>query len=247
VGQGSNETVLLISANEGRYQWMPTKGQIYVCNLPFVQQHAAAFGIMIDMNRLNIDNLQVPDIAAWSTWLQPGECVFLFGPSGSGKTRLLRAIADLDLHEGLIELDGESRRQIPAHEWRSRVALLPAESCWWHEKVGKHFTDCDTDLLERLGFSKAVMDWEILRLSTGEKQRLALLRALSANPSVLLLDEPTANLDKIFTQVVEEIISELRQQKHISVIWVTHDDAQMKRIAERGWHIRDCCLVETTV
>ncbi|HEC28715.1 MAG TPA: ATP-binding cassette domain-containing protein [Gammaproteobacteria bacterium] len=199
------------------------------------------------MNRLNIENLQVLDLAAWSTGLQPGECVFLFGPSGSGKTRLLRAIADLDLHEGMIELDGESRRHMLAHEWRARVALLPAESCWWNEKVGEHFTNCDTDLLARLGFSEAVMDWEILRLSTGEKQRLALLRALSANPSVLLLDEPTANLDKIFTQVIEEIVGELRQQKNVSVIWVTHDDAQMKRIAKRGWHIRNCSLVETTV
>jgi ABC-type iron transport system FetAB ATPase subunit len=165
--------------------------------------------------------------------LRAGECLVIAGPSGAGKTLLLRAIADLDVHDGEVRLDGASACEMKAHLWRQQVGLLPAESQWWAERVGDHFNACDEKLLARLGFSPEVMDWEISRCSTGERQRLSLLRLLQNKPSVLLLDEPTASLDAENVARVEELIGQLRHERDIAVLWVSHDPSQAERIASR--------------
>ena len=70
-----------------------------------------------------------------------GECVCISGPSGTGKSQLLRAIADLDPHDGEVRLDGEAAGSIKPHRWRNRVGLLPPESHWWLPTPGGHFAD----------------------------------------------------------------------------------------------------------
>ncbi len=158
----------------------------------------------------------------------------LSGPSGSGKTLLLRSIADLDLNQGEVFLEGVAREQISAPLWRQQVAYLPAESAWWGKHVGDHFNEFDTELLAQLGFDHTVEDWEINRLSTGERQRLALLRALSREPRVLLLDEPTANLDPDITIVMEEVVQSYCRDHEAGFIWVSHDPMQRQRLGVRN-------------
>lgn len=189
------------------------------------------------MNNIIAQNIQMLALPVWNFEVKSGECVFLAGPSGSGKTILLRAIADIDQHQGSVKLNGVPAKKIPAHEWRSKVALVPAETYWWHETVAAHFDQVDEKGLAEFGFGKEVMGWDVGRLSTGEKQRLGLLRALQQQPQLLLLDEPTANLDKSYTQIVEQYIDGLVKDGGMSVIWVTHDEEQKARIANRGWQI----------
>jgi len=193
---------------------------------------------------LKVNHLQILKLQPWSFTLEAGEAIYLSGPSGSGKTRLLRAIADLDPHQGEIFLNGQSQTAMPANEWRKRVAFLPAESQWWDDQVGGHFRDYDADLLTQLGFKPEAMRWEVARLSSGEKQRLALLRALEESPEILLLDEPTANLDPQCTRVIETCIQNLRDDSKIAAIWVTHNSDQVKRVSSRGWVIDDDKLRE---
>lgn len=193
---------------------------------------------------LVVNNLQILALEPWSFSLTNGECLFLSGASGSGKTRLLRAVADLDPHEGDMQLDGISYLGMPAHEWRKKVAFVPAESQWWCAQVGGHFEQYDRELLTDLGFKEDVMSWEVARLSSGEKQRLALLRALAQHPSVLLLDEPTANLDQHCTEVIERTVQHYRQHTGMGVIWVSHDAAQLARITQHGWTIQGSQLLE---
>ena len=161
---------------------------------------------------------------------EQGQCICIYGESGSGKTLLLRAIADLDPNDGSVELDNQPRDSIAANQWRRQVTYLPAESFWWHNSVGEHFESNDTDW-SILGLSKQIAEWQVSRLSSGERQRLALLRALDHKPKVLLLDEVTANLDEDNTMKVEALIKSCLQQGLI-VIWVSHDKAQRKRIAD---------------
>lgn len=111
--------------------------------------------------------------------IAPGETVAIQGPSGAGKTLLLRAIADLDPHTSKVSLDGNPGETIPAREWRRQVGLLPAESQWWHDRVGPHFERTDDSFLEPLGFGRDVLDWSVTRLSMGERQRLGLARLLA--------------------------------------------------------------------
>jgi ABC-type iron transport system FetAB ATPase subunit len=169
--------------------------------------------------------------------LAAGECITLSGPSGSGKSRLLRAIADLDLHAGEAFVDQQSQRTMSGPQWRKRVGLLPAECFWWGERVAEHFLEWDNALLQALGFGPEVGDWENSRLSSGERQRLGLARLLANKPEVLLLDEPTANLDRENSQRVEELIRAWQRERHCAVIWVSHDREQQRRVAKRHYTI----------
>lgn len=166
--------------------------------------------------------------------LSPGELVGLSGPSGCGKTQLLRALVDLDVNSGDVSLDNSSRDRMAPTEWRTRVGLLPAESRWWEATVGEHFPMIDEPAFERLGFAAdEVAGWKVERLSSGEKQRLALLRLLANRPQVLLLDEPTANLDEDNTHRVESLVADYLQDHQAACLWVSHDRAQAERIARR--------------
>jgi len=163
-----------------------------------------------------------------------GECVALMGPSGAGKSVLLRMLADLDPHEGDAFLDGLPCAAMPAPAWRRQVAYVPADSGWWSVRVADHFA-ADTDyaaLLPRLDIAAQAATWPVARLSTGERQRLALLRALRPAVRVLLLDEPTSGLDADSVARVEALLRE-QLQAGLAILMVTHDRAQAQRLATR--------------
>jgi putative ABC transport system ATP-binding protein len=166
--------------------------------------------------------------------LAAGDCIAVKGPSGAGKTLLLRAIADLDPDRGLVSLEGRDRSTIPGPEWRRLVGYMPAELGWWAETVGEHFGDwtAAAAVLTNLGIPEEAKSWPIARLSTGERLRLALVRALIIRPKVLLLDEPTAALDAASLAVVESLIA-TRIRAGLAVLWVTHDAGQASRMGQR--------------
>ena len=184
-------------------------------------------------NNLKIVDLTVHMLSHIHLEVGAGQCVGLTGPSGSGKTLLLRALADMDPHGGQVWVNGRAAHDTPPEQWRRHVGLLPAESAWWHDTVGPHFDTDPQHWLERLGFDHDVLSWDIQRLSSGERQRLALVRLLELAPQVLLLDEPTANLDASNIARVEAILSEYRQQHHPAILWVSHDHAQLHRNCDR--------------
>ncbi|HSF96636.1 MAG TPA: ABC transporter ATP-binding protein [Thermohalobaculum sp.] len=182
---------------------------------------------------LDIKNLRTPLIGPVSFSVSEGECVAILGPSGSGKSLLLRAVADLDPNEGEVRLGTRERDRMPANIWRQAVALVPAESGWWTDRVADHF-DPDHEagpMLAAVGLPEA-MGWQVSRLSTGERHRLAIVRALCRAPKGILLDEPTAALDDEATAAIEALITEQCRQG-AAVILVTHDRDQAQRLAAR--------------
>ncbi len=183
---------------------------------------------------LEVENLSRPGLGPASFRVEAGECVAVRGPSGAGKSLLLRAIADLDPSSGRVMLDGVAREAISGPAWRRRVLYLAAESGWWGETVAEHFQDwaACAGSAERLYLPGDIGGAPVSRLSTGERQRLALLRAVERRPAVLLLDEPTAALDAAARDAVEALVGDLLAAG-TAVLWVSHDEAQAARVASR--------------
>lgn len=183
---------------------------------------------------LTVSGLRRPGIEPADLSVSKGECVAISGPSGAGKSLLLRAIADLDPNQGEVRLNGAAREAISAPEWRRQVVYVAPESGWWAGDVGAHFADRSraADLLSELALPPDALTWPVARLSTGERQRLALARALELAPRVLLLDEPTSGLDPEAASKVEELLRRRLAQGAVIVL-VTHDREQANRLAGR--------------
>jgi ABC-type iron transport system FetAB ATPase subunit len=183
------------------------------------------------MSSLRVERLCADGVRADRLEVNAGDCVAVYGPSGGGKTRLLRAIADLDQAEGEVWSGDLARSAMSGPEWRARVVFVAAESHWWADQVAAHAPTWPDQLLAAVGFDRDVLGWSVSRLSSGERQRLALVRALARRPGSLLLDEPTANLDTHNTERVERLLSNWRHASDGSVLWVSHDPEQRRRVA----------------
>jgi ABC-type iron transport system FetAB ATPase subunit len=193
---------------------------------------------------LEVRNLRRPMLGPVSLAIGGGECVCISGPSGTGKSQLLRAIADLDPHEGEVLLEGKPAVAVKPHRWRAQVGLLPPESHWWLPTPAEHFHDATMPSPDTLGLSDDILRTPVEQLSSGEKQRLALLRLLAMQPKVLLLDEPTANLDPANTLRAEALISQYRESRAAAVIWISHDPQQLARLDCRRLQLVDGGLQE---
>ncbi len=189
---------------------------------------------MTGTRQLDVVGLRVDGVGPVDMWLAPGECLALSGPSGSGKSRLLRAIADLDVHEGGVSCRGTAAEDLTPAEWRRRVGMLAADSQWWRDRVEEHF-DAPPPIgqLEALSLAPGLLGKPVARLSSGERQRFALLRLLANRPRVLLLDEPTANLDPDNVARVEKLVADYMAAEGAAVLWVSHDPLQTTRVAHR--------------
>ena len=189
---------------------------------------------------LRVDHLKVEPLPALSFSVADGECLAVEGPSGAGKTRLLRAIADLDAAPGQVFVDGVERGEVRGPKWRKLVRYASAEPAWWSDTARSAFdlrtrtaADRLPRLLSSLELNPKMLDRPLAELSTGERQRLALARALLDEPRVLLLDEPAAALDPQSTALVEELIK-FQMLAGRSVVLASHDQGQIERLA----HVR---------
>ena len=168
--------------------------------------------------------------------LQSGEIVAITGPSGCGKTTLLRCICGLEeLDEGRIELDGKDITYSLAEERGiglifQRPVLYPHLDVKGNLKLGSQDCDVSATLAEvdLIGFENRRVE----TLSGGEGQRIALARALLANPSVLLLDEPFSSLDEELSDKLLSDVRGLLKARNCPAILVTHNHDVAKKFAD---------------
>jgi len=192
---------------------------------------------LFQQNELGLAGVEIGELRAIDLIVPAGRICCLSGPSGSGKTRLFRAIADLDPHAGTVRVGQIDQQGIPAHLWRRKIGLIPADSQWWSDRVLDHFPagyrlEAFREHLTALGLSEQASAWNVSRLSSGERQRLALLRMLALKPQVLLLDEPTANLDAKSARKVQAFVRRRVEEEQLGCLWISHDPDQIEQIAD---------------
>jgi ABC-type iron transport system FetAB ATPase subunit len=189
-----------------------------------------------------VSGLKSPLAGPFTLEVPRGGALAISGASGAGKSLFLRMVADLDPNEGEVSLNGVSRASLPAHQWRRRIPYVAAESGWWGQGVHDHFAADQLaparGLAKRLGVGDAAFDGLVERLSTGERQRLALVRAFILDSPALLLDEPTGPLDPVSVGKVEDLLRE-RLAAGVVVVLVSHDPAQSARLGARRLRMVD--------
>ena len=185
----------------------------------------------------------VLDIEACS--VRRGEILAVVGPSGAGKSTLLRQLNFLETPQrGRLVFDGEavaagmplaSRRRVttvfqdPVMLRRSVMANLGYGAALRASPVSKAAL---LEWAERMGLA-ALKNQNARKLSAGEAQRVAVARALIARPDVLLLDEPTANLDPANVAFIERVLREENEARGTTMVLVTHNIFQARRLAHR--------------
>lgn len=185
-----------------------------------------------------------------------GEVLALVGPSGSGKSTLLRMLNFLEMPTtGTLQFDGQAISATPPLEQRRRVTAVFQHPALLRRSVAANIVyglglrgeklppDTLSDWLERLGLAHLAHQ-PAPRLSAGEAQRLAMARALVVRPDALLLDEPTANLDPYNVGLIERLVADEQRATGMTVVWVTHDIFQARRVANRAAFLLNGRLVE---
>ncbi len=190
--------------------------------------------------------------------IRRGEILALVGPSGSGKSTLLRLLNFLEApNSGEIEFAGErlaSGQEIPL-ALRRRVTtvfqrpMLLNRSVWDNINFGlrlrglKETRQTVQEVLREVGLEQLGRQ-RARTLSGGEAQRVALARAMVLRPEVLLLDEPTANLDPYNVGLIEGIVKRLNKEQHTTLVLVTHNVFQAHRLADRVAFLLEGKIVE---
>jgi putative ABC transport system ATP-binding protein len=194
--------------------------------------------------------------------VERGEMASIVGPSGSGKSTLLNLIGGLDRpSEGEIRIDGEALAELGDDDLtrvrRDKIGfifqffnLLPTLTAMENVALPLHLRGWDSKKIkaraqELLSLVKLGERTDHLpeEMSGGERQRIAIARALSIYPPILLADEPTGNLDTHTTCEILQLIGELHQQLHATVVMVTHDPS-VADTCSRRITIRDGQIVE---
>ncbi len=178
--------------------------------------------------------------------LAAGECVALLGPSGSGKSTTLRTLAWLQSpRAGRVQFRKKTPLQWGVPQWRAQVLYLSQRAPWFSGTVGdncrrlagyagKNFSAAIfSEQLDSLGLRQDQWQQSASELSEGEKQRFALLRALAVEPSVLLLDEPTAALDLENALAYEQVVQRWLKQGERAIVLVSHSPEQIERMAHK--------------
>jgi putative ABC transport system ATP-binding protein len=198
-------------------------------------------GVLFEIERVTLARADRTVLDGVCARLPAGACA-IAGPSGCGKSTLLRLLNRLaDPDAGSVSYRGRAVAEYPVLDLRRDVALVPqlpalldgtvAHNVEFAARLCGRPVDVQR-MLELVGLDGSFGSRDASKLSVGEQQRVMLARAIGLEPSVLLLDEPTAALDQASRDAVEATLLELRHSLDVSLVIVTHDLDQADRLAD---------------
>ena len=177
----------------------------------------------------------------------------IMGPNGTGKSTLLRICALLEApDQGRINYRGDGQSLINDLGFKRRITLLLPGVGVFNTTVfnnvayglklrglkKREIEGRVGEILQVVGLAER-RHQKALELSTGQSKRLGLARAMVLEPEVLFLDEPTASIDQLNAEIIEEIIEKMKAEKKATIIMVTHDQAQAERLGDRLLFMKD--------
>ncbi len=222
--------------------------------------------------RRHSDSAVLPALNDVSFTLEQGECVGLVGESGSGKSTLARCLLGIEQADrGQIMLDGEEFN--PQHEYRmymqrpkiqivfqnpaaalnpkltARQSLLDPYRQYRHQVESQHFHAEDENgfvrqLLEAVELPASLLERYPHQLSGGQRQRVTIARAISIEPKLVVLDEPTASLDVISQAAILKLLTQLKQELGLSYLFISHDLAAVCEMSDRIMVMKDGQIVD---
>jgi putative ABC transport system ATP-binding protein len=178
----------------------------------------------------------------------------IVGPSGAGKSTLLRLLNRLvDPDAGMVAFRGRPLSEYDPLALRREVSLVPQLPALLEGTVESNLRYA-ADLAGRppdagrclrlAGLDSGFAGRDVAKLSVGEQQRTMLARALAQEPAVLLLDEPTSALDHAARDAIEATLAELRSELDISIVLVSHDPDQARRLSDWVVRLEDGRVIE---
>ncbi|HUR25340.1 MAG TPA: ATP-binding cassette domain-containing protein [Candidatus Thermoplasmatota archaeon] len=189
-------------------------------------------------------------LAGLSLEVPAGRSGFLLGPSGSGKSTLLRCIAGLERgYQGQVLLDGATLDRLPPHRrsvglMLQEPALFPHLSAAGNVAFGLRYRGVPragrrAEALHWLGLVGLAerADAAVDELSGGQRSRVALARTLAARPNAVLLDEPLSGLDAALRLDLGARLKALLAAQGVPALWVTHDEAEARRLGDATWRL----------
>jgi putative ABC transport system ATP-binding protein len=209
------------------------------------------------------DEITIPVLMGVSLKLDAGDYLSLMGPSGSGKTTLLNLIAGLDRPtSGLVQVVGTNLAEASEGElarWRSRhigfifqlYNLIPVLTAYENVELPLTLTSLSRRqrdehvraALDVVGISDR-MDHFPRQLSGGQEQRVSIARAIATDPTLLVADEPTGDLDAVSAAEILELLQRLNQDFKKTIVMVTHDPNAAAR-AKQTLHLEKGVLVDS--
>ena len=190
---------------------------------------------LIALTRVGVRYGEVVALHETDLQIAPGEFIALIGANGSGKTTLLQALHGRIAHSGVRAVAPDAAAQAMVYQRPFMLRLSVGRNlrlALWLARVPAAERAARADAaLQRAGLA-ALRDRPARSLSGGQQQRLALARAWAVRPSVLFLDEPTANLDPSAKREVEALLAGFKAEG-LTVVMSTHNLGQAKRLATR--------------
>ncbi|HHW57817.1 MAG TPA: phosphate ABC transporter ATP-binding protein [Clostridia bacterium] len=167
----------------------------------------------------------------------------IVGPSGAGKSTLIKLINRLiDPTHGSILIDDVDIKTIDVIDLRRRIGMVFQQPHLFEGTVKENIEygpmlkgekNVNVEYyLSIVGLNSEYATRDVKNLSGGEQQRVSIARTLANNPETLLLDEPTSALDPTSTEIVEKLIFNLKEKMNLTIIWITHNMEQAKRIGD---------------